>query len=303
MSTVCFRRLKYASSAVKIGMAPWIVRCVCWDLEPHRFARSAPATSESISQVSADRWTLSLGPKIVALAAGEINTGGFDDFETLIPIAKEHGAWVHVDWAFGLMARACSSKRALVSGVELADSWATDGHKWLNVPYDSGIAFVRDHEAHRSSMTISASYITPDKEARDQIDWNPEWSRRARGFPIYAALLELGQVGLYAMIQNSCEMAAALVDGLAKLPQVEVLWRPTLNQGLIRVLESAASASENDHDCRTDDIMRQVNATGEAYFSGTTWQGKRAIRISVVNWRTTHADVERTINAFESVLL
>ena len=134
------------------------------------------------------------GRAIVVLNAADLNVGACDYFSQLIPIAHEAGAWVHVDGAFGLFARASSTKRHLVAGVELADSWATDGHKWLNVPFDCGIAIVRDKEAHRAAMTISADYITASTDARDQIDWSPEWSRRARGVPVYAALRELARI-------------------------------------------------------------------------------------------------------------
>ena len=242
------------------------------------------------------------GPKIVVLSAGEINTGSCDDFRTLIPIAKHHDAWVHIDGAFGLMARGCTSKRHLLDRVELADSWATDGHKWLNVPYDSGIAVVRDAEAHRASMTIGASYIAPEHSARDQIDWNPEWSRRARGFSVYAAILELGRDGLDALINNCCQMATELVDRIGALPNVEILWRPTLNQGLFRVVDARQQATEQDHARRTDDVMDHINRTGEAFFSSTTWRGQRAIRVSVVNWRTDRAAVDRTVKAVSDVL-
>ena len=244
----------------------------------------------------------SAGPKIVVLGAGDINTGAFDDFRTLIPIAKRHNAWVHIDGAFGLMARACAARRSCLDGVELADSWATDGHKWLNVPYDNGIAIVRNAEAHRASMTIGASYIAPEHGVRDQIDWNPEWSRRARGFSVYAAILELGRDGLDALIDNCCRMAMALIDGLGELPNVEVLWRPTLNQGLFRVVDPSSSATEDDHTKRTDEVMCRVNQSGEAFFSGTTWRGKRAIRVSVVNWRTDRSEADRTIRAVASAI-
>lgn len=242
------------------------------------------------------------GPKIVTLGAGDINTGSFDDFRTLIPIAKRHNAWVHIDGAFGLMARACSTKREFLNGVELADSWATDGHKWLNVPYDNGIAIVRDAESHCASMTIGASYISPKHGARDQIDWNPEWSRRARGFAIYAALLELGRDGVDALITNCCEMASAIVEGIGRLPNVEILWRPTLNQGLVRFLDPAPGATSEDHARQADDVIRRIKQSGETFFSGTTWRGKRAMRVSVVNWRTNQAEVDRTIAAVANVL-
>ncbi|MEM7316532.1 MAG: aminotransferase class V-fold PLP-dependent enzyme, partial [Planctomycetota bacterium] len=242
------------------------------------------------------------GPKIVALGAGDINTGAFDDFRTLIPIAKRHNAWVHIDGAFGLMARACAEMRSCLDGVELADSWATDAHKWLNVPYDNGIAIIRNSEDHRASMTIGASYIAPKHGVRDQIDWNPEWSRRARGFSVYAAILELGRDGLDALVENCCRMATALIDGLGELPNVEVLWRPTLNQGLFRVVDPSSTATDDDHVQRTEEVMLRINQSGEAFFSGTTWRGKRAIRVSVVNWRTNRTEVERTIGAVANTI-
>src|SRR5688572_6533443 len=192
------------------------------------------------------------GPTIVVLNAGDLNMGVFDPFDNLIPLAKAAGAWVHVDGAFGLMARASRSKRALLTGIELADSWATDGHKWLNVPYDSGLAFVRDHEAHRASMTASASYIATDGKARDQFEWNPEWSRRARGFAVYAALRELGRHGLEDLIDRCCTHAHALVIGIGTLDGAEILWKPSLNQGLVRFLDSRPTATEQDHAARTD---------------------------------------------------
>jgi len=241
-------------------------------------------------------------PSIVVLDAADLNVAAFDSFKMLIPIAKAAGAWVHIDGAFGLIARASRSKRHLLDGVELADSWATDGHKWLNVPFDCGMAFVRDAAAHRAAMTVSASYIAADSEVRDEIDWNPEWSRRGRGVPIYAALRELGRAGLEAMIDRTCAHARAIVSGIGALPGAEVLWQPQLNQGLVRFLDPSEGATEADHDARTDAVISAINATGEAFFSGTNWRGMRAMRVSVVNWRTSAADVERTIAAVADVL-
>jgi glutamate/tyrosine decarboxylase-like PLP-dependent enzyme len=209
---------------------------------------------------------------------------------------------VHVDGAFGLIARASRSRRSLLTGIDLADSWATDGHKWLNVPYDSGLAFVRDHEAHRASMTASASYIAAHGNARDQLDWNPEWSRRARGFAIYAALRELGKSGLESLIDRCCAHAEALVTRIGALNGAEILWKPVLNQGLVRFRDPSHAATEQDHDARTESVIAAINATGEAFFSGTTWRGKRAMRVSVVNWRTNEDDVRRTVAAVASVL-
>ena len=262
--------------------------------------------TEANGQIDLARFQSVLGtnvsPTIVILNAGDLNIGAFDPFDKIIPIAKAAKAWVHIDGAFGLMARASRSKRQLLAGVELADSWATDGHKWLNVPYDSGFAFVRDHKAHRASMTASASYIAPDEKARNQLDWNPEFSRRARGFAVYAALRELGRHGLENLIDRCCAHAHALVTGIGGLEGAQILWQPTLNQGLVRFLDSRAGATDQDHDARTDAVIAAVNASGEAFFSGSTWRGKRALRVSVVNWRTTADDVRRTIAAVASVL-
>ena len=142
------------------------------------------------------------GPSIVVLNAADLNIAAFDPFEQLIPIARASNAWVHIDGAFGLIARASRSKHALMAGVEAADSWATDGHKWLNVPFDCGIAIVRDREAHRAAMTISASYLVADDRARDELDWTPEFSRRGRGYTVYAAIRELGREGLEALVDR-----------------------------------------------------------------------------------------------------
>jgi glutamate/tyrosine decarboxylase-like PLP-dependent enzyme len=185
----------------------------------------------------------------------------------------------------------------MLAGVEKADSWATDGHKWLNVPFDCGIALVRDQEAHRGAMTISASYITVESQARDEIDWNPEWSRRSRGFALYAALRELGRSGLEALVDRCCAHCHAIVMGIGALDGAEVVWEPRLNQGLVRFRDPRLGAGAGDHDQRTDAVIAAINATGEAFFSGTTWRGRRAMRVSVVNWRTTDRDVERAIAA------
>jgi glutamate/tyrosine decarboxylase-like PLP-dependent enzyme len=232
------------------------------------------------------------------LQAGEINTGVYDAFANLIPIARRHGAWVHVDGAFGLWAAASPRYRHLVEGFELADSWATDGHKWLNVPYDSGYAFVAHSRPHRASMSHRAVYLTHDAARRDQIDWNPEWSRRARGFSTYAALRELGRNGVAALIERCCDRARAIVDGIGRLPGTEVLWRPSINQGLVRFLDPHGA----DHDHRTDDVIAAIATTGEAFFTATTWRGMRAMRVSVCNWQTSDEDVWRTVCAVAMVL-
>ena len=211
--------------------------------------------------------------------------------------AHAAGAWVHVDGAFGLWAATSDRHRHFLEGVAHADSWATDGHKWLNLPFDSGFVFVADADAHRAVFSQVTSYAMPVGGVREQKDWNPEWSRRGRAFVAYAAIRELGAAGIGRMVARCCDLATAMVDGLARLPGVDVLARPTINQGLVRFLDDAGN-----HDARTDSVIDAIQASGEAWFGGTHWQGKRAMRISVCNWRTTAQDVERTLAAFAAIL-
>jgi glutamate/tyrosine decarboxylase-like PLP-dependent enzyme len=241
-------------------------------------------------------------PTIVILNAADLNVGAVDPFHELIPIARAAGAWVHVDGAFGLWARASNRFRSLVEGVELADSWATDAHKWLNTPKDIGIALVADPEAHKGSMRISASYLSSANGARDQIDWTPDWTRRARGFPVYASLRELGRGGLEALVDRCCDCAVALTEGIGTLAGAEIVARPTLNQALVRFLDPRPRAVDSDHDRWTDRMIAAINEEGTAFFSGTTWQGRRAMRVSVVNWRTDAEEVDRTVAAVRRVL-
>ena len=242
------------------------------------------------------------GPTILLLDAGDLNVGGCDPFAELVPLAKAAGAWVHVDGAFGLWARASRAHRHLVEGVELADSWASDAHKWLNTPNDCGLAFVRDTVAHRAAMTLTADYLVAGGGVRDQIDWTPEWTRRARGFPVYAALRELGRNGVADLIDRCCGHALALTEGIGALDGAELVARPTLNQGLVRFPSLRPGATDAEHDRRNDELIAAINATGEAFFSGTVWRGRRAMRISVCNWRTGEADVRRTVAAVAKVL-
>jgi aromatic-L-amino-acid decarboxylase len=232
-------------------------------------------------------------PTIVLLQAGDLNRGAYDPFSEMIPIAKEFDAWVHVDGAFGLWAAASPRFRHLLHGSELADSWATDGHKWLNVPYDSGYAFVNDRAAHHASMSHRESYLIHDGAARDQMDWNPEWSRRARGFATYAALRQLGRKGVADLVERCCDHARSLVEGIGALPGAEIVALPKINQGLLRF---------GNDDVFTDRVIAKVVASGEAWFGGTEWHGERCMRVSVCNWRTTQADVDRVIEAFRKVL-
>lgn len=241
-------------------------------------------------------------PTIVVLQAGDVNCGAFDPFEELIPIAHDAGAWVHVDGAMGLWCNAAPHLRQLLTGARRADSWATDGHKWLNVPYDCGYAFVAHPEHHRAGMEHRASYLIHADDARDQLDWTPEHSRRARGFATWAALRELGRTGLADLIERCCRHAHAIVTRIGALPHASALCVPVINQGLLRFHDPRPGATEADHDRRTDDVMAAINATGEAFFTGTTWRGMRCMRVSVSSWRTTAGDVDRAVAAAARVL-
>lgn len=241
-------------------------------------------------------------PTLVLLCAGDINLGAFDCFEELIPIAHAHGAWVHVDGAFGLWANASPRFRHLLRGVEQADSWATDGHKWLNVPYDCGYAFVADASAHRASMSLRASYLIHAEEARDPFDWNVEWSRRGRGVATYAAIRELGRGGIADLVERCCRHAHSLAMGIGALEGAELMWEPTINQGLVRFPDPSPGATEADHDAHTDRIIAAIVTSGRAFVGGTTWRGRRCMRISVCNWQTSEADVATTITAVQEAL-
>jgi glutamate/tyrosine decarboxylase-like PLP-dependent enzyme len=229
-------------------------------------------------------------PTILCAQSGNVNTGAFDPLPQLADAAAEAGAWLHVDGAFGLWAAASPSLRHLVAGVERADSWTTDAHKWLNVPYDSGLAFCAHPDAHRAAMTITASYLIqgePDGP-RDQVDWTPEFSRRARGFPVYAALRSLGRSGVAELVERCCAHARTFAERLVAEPEVEVLNEVVLNQVLVRF---------GDSDQRTQEVGRRVRESGEAWMSGTRWHELDALRISVSNWQTTDTDVERAVRA------
>ena len=236
-------------------------------------------------------------PTIVVLQAGDVNCGAFDPFPELIDIAHAANAWVHVDGAMGLWCNAVPSMRHLLAGAERADSWATDGHKWLNVPYDSGYAFVAHPEHHRAAMEHRASYLVHAAEARDQLDWTPDHSRRARGFSTYAALRELGRNGLADLVSRCCDLARDIVTRIGALPGAQVMWVPQINQGLVRFLDPEPGATPQDHDARTDAVIAAINATGEAFFTGTTWRGQRCMRVSVSSWRTTLSDADRAVAA------
>ncbi|WP_454829287.1 pyridoxal phosphate-dependent decarboxylase family protein [Paraburkholderia xenovorans] len=215
---------------------------------------------------------------IFCVQAGEVNTGEFDPFAELIPRAKAAGAWVHVDGAFGLWARA-SSKRALTEGIDGADSWTTDGHKWLNTPYDGAMAICRDARALSAAMNSDAVYLSGAHDAQKNL--NLEFSRRARGIPIWAALRSLGRSGVQEMVDRHCAQASRIAEGL-RAAGFEVVNRVVLNQVLVRA----------NTDAQTVAIREAAQASGETWFGQTVWQGRPAFRISVSSWRTedTHVD-------------
>ncbi len=230
------------------------------------------------------------GPTIVCAQAGNVNTGSFDPLPEIADAARDAGAWLHVDGAFGLWAAASPAFAHLTRGAERADSWATDGHKWLNVPYDSGIVFCAHPNAHRAAMTVQASYLVQAEPGaqRDEVDWTPEFSRRARGFAVYAALRALGRSGIAGLVERFCSHARRFADRLGAEEGVEVLNDVVLNQVLVRF---------GDDDEVTRAVVRAVQEDGTCWLSGTTWQGRAAMRISVSNWRTTEEDVDRSVEA------
>lgn len=242
------------------------------------------------------------GPTIVVLDAADLNVGAVDPFDQLIPLAKAHGAWVHVDGAFGLWARVSERHSAKLAGVELADSWATDAHKWLNTPKDNGIAIIRDRQAHRAAMSVSAAYLSSPGGVRDQLDWTPDWTRRARGFAVYAAIRELGREGIADLIDRCCRFADQLAVGFASLPGVELVAAASLNQALVRFRHPAPDATSEEQDEWNDRIISAINGEGTAFFSGSRWQEHRVMRISVVNWRTNDDDIRRTLEAAARVI-
>lgn len=230
------------------------------------------------------------GPTIVCAQSGNVNTGAFDPIDEIADVVRERrDAWLHVDGAFGLWAAASDDLRHLVRGVERADSWAADSHKWLNVPYDSGIAIVSDAAAHRAAMMLGAAYLMPaSDDRRDPADWVPEFSRRARGFTVYAALRALGRRGVADLVDRCCALARRMAERLAVEPGVAVLNDVVLNQVLVRFA---------DDDAVTRDVVRRVQDDGTCWLSGSTWQGTAVMRISVSNWATTVDDADRSADA------
>jgi glutamate/tyrosine decarboxylase-like PLP-dependent enzyme len=243
------------------------------------------------------------GPVIVCAQAGNVNTGAFDPFDAIIPIAHERDAWVHIDGAFGIWAAAVPSLRERMRGHAVADSWSTDAHKWLNVPYDSGLVFVRDPTAHHAAMTLGAEYyVETAGSERDNYNWVPESSRRARGFPVLAALRSLGRSGLVDLIERDCADARRMAERLAAGPGVSILNEVVLNQALVRFEGTGEDPDGTAGDVRTRAVIDAVQRDGTCWLGGTTWGGHAAMRVSVSGWRTTEEDIDRSATAILACL-
>jgi glutamate/tyrosine decarboxylase-like PLP-dependent enzyme len=229
------------------------------------------------------------GPTVVCLQAGNVNSGAFDDFVAASAVAHDHGAWVHIDGAFGLWAAANPATRHLTAGIETADSWATDGHKWLNVPYDCGYAFCAHPDAHVAAMSYTAAYLTGQDQGglRAPADYVLESSRRARGFATWAALRQLGRTGVAELIERCCALARRFAEQLSAIEHVTIANDVVLNQVLVGFGD----------DERTEWIIERIQRSGECWMGATTWRGQRLMRISVSSWRTTEADVDRSVAA------
>ncbi len=228
-------------------------------------------------------------PVLVCAQAGNVNSGGFDPLPAIADALDAHpNSWLHVDGAFGLWAATSPALRHLVAGVDRADSWSTDAHKWLNVGYDCGFVAVRDVAAHRAAMSVTAAYLLPTGANRENWEYVLDSSRRARGFALYAALRSLGRDGVRDLVERCCALAVQLADRLRDEADVAVLNDVVLNQVLVRF---------GDDDARTNEVIRRVQEEGTAWMGGTTWQGRVAMRLSVSNWSTTSADIDRTADA------
>jgi glutamate/tyrosine decarboxylase-like PLP-dependent enzyme len=228
------------------------------------------------------------GPTIVCTQLGDVNTGAMDPVGTIVEVAHRAGAWVHVDGAFGLWARASERRKHLTDGVQLADSWATDAHKWLNVPYDCGLAFCAHPESHRAALGIHAHYLVHDPNGqRDAMDWTPEFSRRARGTVVYAALRAFGRDGVAELVDRCCDLTQQVADALALREGIEVLISPALNQLLVAFVD----------DQRTAAVVEHLQRDGVLWAGTTTWGGRVAMRLSIVNWQTTPDDIDRAVDA------
>ncbi len=296
------RRVRWDVEALGLQGAPTLTVLAGEEAHSSIFAaaRLIGVGSRTILRVATDHqgrmradaleWALTAtpGPAIVCAQAGNVNTGACDPLRDIAELTREHGAWLHVDGAFGLWAAASPAHRVLVAGVADADSWATDAHKWLNVPYDSGIVIVRHAAAHRAAMSQSAAYLVPAVGSeRDGGDWVPESSRRARVVPVYAVLRMLGRSGLAELVDRCCRLAARMAERLRVVPGARILNDVVLNQLLLRF---NAASGEN----RTPAVIAAVQAAGVCWLGGSAWDGEPAMRISISNWSTSDDDIDRS---------
>jgi glutamate/tyrosine decarboxylase-like PLP-dependent enzyme len=231
------------------------------------------------------------GPVIVCAQAGNVNSGAFDPLEPIAQVTHQHGGWLHVDGAFGLWAAAVPDLRHHLAGAAQADSWATDAHKWLNVPYDCGIVMTAHPAAHGAAMSHTAAYlVSAEGQQRDPLDWVPELSRRGRGITVYAALRALGRRGVQELVTRCCAHARRAADRLRAEPGTAILNKVVLNQVLVRVADRAGANV-------TPEVISAVQQDGVCWLGGTQWAGEPAMRISVSGWATTGQDMDRSVDS------
>ncbi|MFS0896349.1 pyridoxal phosphate-dependent decarboxylase family protein [Mycolicibacterium litorale] len=256
---------------------------------------SIPADAQGRMDPDALRDALATGsgPAIVCAQAGNVATGAFDAFDPIADACAAHGAWLHVDGAFGLWAAAAPATRHLTRGVDRADSWAVDAHKWLNVPYDCAAAIVAHPDAHRAAMSLAGPYLVADPGQRDNTTYVPESSRRARAVPVYAAIRSLGRAGVAEMIERNCAQARRMAGHLAAIPGVTVLNDVVLNQVLV-----ALPGGDDANRAAVAAIQRDATC----WLGGTTWQGAHVLRISISNWATTDEDIDRSAAAITAAV-
>jgi glutamate/tyrosine decarboxylase-like PLP-dependent enzyme len=263
-------------------------------VEADEQGRMLPDRLRAVLATVADR------PVIVSAQSGNVNTGAFDPMTEIVEAVRDlPNAWLHVDGAFGLWAAASPTHRHLTASLSGADSWTTDAHKWLNVPYDCGIAIVRDPQAHQAAMSYGAAYYVAGEGAkRDSGNWVADSSRRSRAFTVYAALRELGRDGLAALVDRCCALALRMAERLGEAPGVMILNDVVLNQVLVRFAPpDRPEATDADIDDFTRRVIAAVQADGTCWLGGTTWHGMAAMRISVSNWSTTEADADMSVTA------
>ncbi len=255
--------------------------------------RRIPADEQGRMRADALRAALAndSGPCIVCAQAGNVNSGAFDPIDQIADICRQRGAWLHVDGAFGLWAAASPTRAHLVRGIDRADSVATDAHKWLNVPYDCGVVFTAHPASHRAAMVMGAAYIVETAAERDPHDFVPEESRRGRAVPVYAALRSMGRQGVADLVDRCCQLATRLADRLQAESGLTIVNDVVLNQVLVRVTAGP------DHDAATRAMIDHLQKEGTCWASGTTWHGMAALRVSISNWSTTEADIDRTGDA------